>query len=366
MIWTHRAPRVRESRAGDGAAQVVVGVAVAAGKLWAGEPENLVDLRGSPSLRQQVPGDPPIDDAPVGLRKALADAPAFHTTLIDVAGYRHGDRGRVLGCRGGAGSLGWMRRRQGPGRQQQCFGSRCQTRRDVDDFHPGGVAGGCAARGLLIGEAGEPSQVTPVGAGAIASISQRQQPAGSGRHRRFQGCGAEVNPGLQMAGAGLQYHTGVMPMGAHGGDRRRRRTIQVDQNVACVLVAGVGLHIDVASFTVAHAQKPDGGRVPQLLRGPQPFTWKRSPSRMMNQTDQVQLLGHGRELPANGLQGDKKSAVVHDRNSVVVTNRRTMDFQRTASCVLTVCLSRGGRRSVGDLSLAAHRCRFPLGRLGCL
>src|SRR5438876_10992391 len=64
---------------------------------------------------------------------------------------------------------------------------------------------------------------------------------------------------------------------------------------------------------------------------------------MVNQTDQVQLVGHGGELPANGLQSEKETAVVHDRNVVVETNRRTMNFQRAAECVLTSCLSPGGR-----------------------
>jgi hypothetical protein len=54
MIGTHRAGRERESRTGDGAAQVVVGVAVTAGKVRAGEAENFVHLGGSPTLPQQV------------------------------------------------------------------------------------------------------------------------------------------------------------------------------------------------------------------------------------------------------------------------------------------------------------------------
>jgi len=69
MIRTHRTARKGESRAGDGAAQVVVGVAVAAGKVGAGKPENFVHLGRSPTLPQQVPRDPPIDDAPVRLGK---------------------------------------------------------------------------------------------------------------------------------------------------------------------------------------------------------------------------------------------------------------------------------------------------------
>ena len=49
------------------------------------------------------------------------------------------------------------------------------------------------------------------------------------------------------------------------------------------------------------------------------------------------------ELERKGLQSEKETAVVHDRNFAVETNRRTMNFQRTANCVLTVCLSPGGR-----------------------
>ena len=83
MIGPHSAPGGRKSRAGDGAAQVVVGVAVAAGKLRAGEPENFVYLGGSPTSGQQASGDPQVDDAPVGLREAIADVPARHTIPID-------------------------------------------------------------------------------------------------------------------------------------------------------------------------------------------------------------------------------------------------------------------------------------------
>ena len=129
MICTHRAPRVGESGAGDGAAQVVVGVAVVAGKLWAGEPQNPLRLGGSPSLREQVPGDPQIDDAPVGLRKAFADVPSLHTALIDLGGDRHGDTdwGSTLQARVGVGGQSRRRRHQCSGRQQQCLGSRRQT-----------------------------------------------------------------------------------------------------------------------------------------------------------------------------------------------------------------------------------------------
>src|SRR6266852_6677029 len=75
-----------------------------------------------------------------------------------------------------------------------------------------------------------------------------------------------------------------------------------------------------------------------------------------------QLARHGGELSANGLQGEKETAVVHDRNSAVETNRRTMNFQRTANCVLTVCLSPGGRFRC---TLGARRRRSSVRALPC-
>src|SRR5947208_10964098 len=194
-----------------------------------------------------------------------------------------------------------------------------------------------------MGKAGEPTQMTPVGAGAIASIGKRQQLAGAGRQRRFQRRGAESNPGLQMTGAGLQHHTGVMPLGAHGGDHCWLCPIQVDENVTGVLAPSVRLNVDVASFAVASAQKSDRGSAAQLVCCPKSFTRKGPPRLVVNQADQVQLVRHRCELPANGLQSEKESAVVHDRHFAVETDRRTMNLQRTANCVLTVCLSPGGK-----------------------
>ena len=188
----------------------------------------------------------------------------------------------------------------------------------------------------------EPSQVTPVRAGQIAVIGARQQPAGCSRHRRFQRRGAEANPSLQMAGAGLQHHTRVMSVGAHDLHDHRSSTIQVDENIACVLVSGVGLDVHVASLAVANAQKPDGSRTHQITRRPKPFSGKRTTRLVVNQANQIQLVGHRRELATDGMPSQKKSTV-HDRNVAIETTRRTMNSQRTANSVLTVCLTSGGR-----------------------
>ena len=146
--------------------------------------------------------------------------------------------------------------------------------------------------------------------------------------------------------------SGVMPVGAHGGDGCRPRAIQVDENVTGVLVAGVGLHIDVATFTVAHAQEPDCGRGSQLLGSPKPFPRECLAGPVVNQADQVEVVGHGGQLFTNGLQGEKETTIFHDRHFAVGTNRRTMNSQRTAHCVLTVCLSRGGRGSLRAIAAA--------------
>src|SRR5205807_6884809 len=106
-----------------------------------------------------------------------------------------------------------------------------------------------------------------------------------------------------------------------------------------------------APFAVAHTQKADSGSAAQLFRCPKSFARKRIPGLMVNQTNQVQLVGHGGELSADGMQSEKETAVVHDRNFAVETNRRTMNFQRTANCVLTVCLSPGGRFRCGHRNL---------------
>ena len=208
----------------------------------------------------------------------------------------------------------------------------------MDEFHPRGVAVQGASRGFLIGESGEPSQVTPVGAGRIATIAARQVPAGRGRHSRFQRRGTEANPSLQMAGAGLHDHTRIMPVGAHAVDGRRIRMIQIDENIAGVLVAGVGLNIDVTTLAVASAQKADRSGAGQLGCGPEPFAGKRPTSLVVNQTDQVELVGHCRQLPANGLPSEKETAVFHDRNFAVGTNRRTMNLSADGELCLN-CLS---------------------------
>jgi len=134
---------------------------------------------------------------------------------------------------------------------------------------------------------------------------------------------------------------GVMSVGAHAVQHHGIWAVQVNQDVARVSIVGVGLNVDITSLTVANPQKSDGSSTDQLTGSPKPFSGERAMCWLMNQADQIQLVGHGCELAANGLPGEKNSAVVHDRNLAIGTTRRTMNSQRTANSVLTRCLSPG-------------------------
>src|SRR5437879_13553074 len=97
--------------------------------------------------------------------------------------------------------------------------------------------------------------MAPVDAGRIASIETRQLSANFGGHGRLERSGANVDPGLEIAGAGLQHHTGLMPMGAHGVDDPRIGSIQVHQNVAGVAVEGAKGEGNVETLAAASSQE---------------------------------------------------------------------------------------------------------------
>ena len=343
MMWqAHRSPWGGKRGACHGAAQVILGIAVASGKMGTGEAQDGLDLNSGPALRQQVSGDPEIYDAPIRLRKAFANVPSLHTSLVDGDGRCGVDRVRIRCGPVDRARRGGRLYRFADGLQQRLAATR-QTGTGVDESHPRGVAVGCVSCGLLIGESSEPSQVTPVGAGRIATVEMCQVPAGGSRHGRLQGRGAEVDPRLKMARAGLHHHTRVMSVAAHEVDSRRIGTIQIDQTEASVSVSGVGVKIDVTPLAVASPQKADGSGAHQLGGCPESFAGKWTARSVVNQADQIEIAGHCGQLSANGLPGEKETAVFHDRHFALGTNRRTMDIQRTANCVLTVCLSRGGK-----------------------
>jgi len=333
--------------AGQGAPQVVGGSAMAARKSRTAESQNLLDVSSRHAARQQSARYPQVHDAPVRLRKSLHDMPAPHAALVDLGCLRAGQapwrsppfqqsQRRCTGTRSVVVWGGWR-----ASDLQESFGLARQTGSRVHDFHPRRIAVGLAAVGLLIGETGEPAQMTPVRTGTIAAIKMRQMPAHLGSEGRFQGSGTDMHPSLPMARAGLDDHTRLMPISPHRRQRRGIGVIQVDENEAGIPVLRIGVDVHIASLAVTHPQKADGREVGQLTGSPQPFSGKRPLGRIVNQTDEIKVAGHGRQLAADGLRGERQTEIEHAPNSGIELGCRTMNCQRAVNSVLTHCLSQG-------------------------
>jgi len=117
---------------------------------------------------------------------------------------------------------------------QEAFGLARQTSSGVHDLHPRRIAIGLASVWFLIGESGEPAQMTPIGAGAVAAIEVRQVPAQDSSESRLQGSRADMNPGLPMTATGLKHDARFVAVVAHRRQRRGIGLIQVDQDIAAL------------------------------------------------------------------------------------------------------------------------------------
>jgi hypothetical protein len=62
---------------------------------------------------------------------------------------------------------------------------------------------------------------------------------------RFQGRGADANPSLEMARAGLEHHARLMAIGPHKRQHISSGVIQIEENIAGIAMLGVGEKIDV-------------------------------------------------------------------------------------------------------------------------
>ncbi len=203
----------RKSGTCQSATQIVFRIAVVAGKMRTSQTENSFHLGRRYVDGQQFSSEPQIDDAPVGLGKALPNVPALHPVLVDSDGSLGSNRGPWVTYAGEVvGSNPRCRHRlpchQLRGRRQQVLGAR-ENRTGFDNLYPRSVTADRTSRELLVGEASQSSQVTPVGAGQVATISMSQLFAYGRRQGRFQRCGADANPSLEMARAGPEHHAGV-------------------------------------------------------------------------------------------------------------------------------------------------------------
>jgi hypothetical protein len=150
-----------------------------------------------------------------------------------------------------------------------------------------------------------------------------------------------MEPSLEMAGAGLYDDARIKPARAHGFHHGRLGAIEIDQNVACVLASGVGVNVDGAARAIAGSQELDDRRTRHLIGSPESLTGPGPSGPVVNQAGSLGIAASRRRMACQV----GKTAVFHDRNPATKTNRRTMDLQRTANRVLTVCLTPGGRPS---------------------
>jgi hypothetical protein len=82
--------------------------------------------------------------------------------------------------------------------------------------------------------------MAPIRAGTIGTVAGCQIGGEGSGYRRLQGSQADTNPSLQMAGAGAQHDTRLMPVGAHRLDDVVIGAIQIDENVVSIAVTGKG------------------------------------------------------------------------------------------------------------------------------
>ena len=303
----------------EGAAQVIVGEGVVARKARAAEPNNGVDLGQRRTTAQQLLGDPLVGDAPIGLGEALWNPQPVQPSLVDGGGHRRGE-GWIRRAQGGSrasrprGALGQRQEavlEPALGGLDQCGAMGGQARLSVEEFHPGSVAVPPPPLGFLVGEAGESSQMTPIGAGRVCSIEAGQFSADWCGYRGLQRRGTDLHPGLQMAGAGLEHDAGLMTTSAHGVDGLSVSVVQIDQDIAGVTAPGEGVQVDIPSLTVASAEKPYRAPVGQQAGRPQPLSRASDSGRVLYESDQIELVRHGRQLTADGLKGDEESAILH-------------------------------------------------------
>jgi len=233
------------------------------------------------------------------------------------------------------------------GGTQQILGGTGQDGTGFDDFDPRSRTRGNTTCEFLIREARQSAQVTPVGAGQIASISVSQLLTDGGRYGSFQGSGADANPSLKMARASLQHYTRLMAVASQERKNLGSGVIQVEKNIAGVAMLGIGQKINIMTLKVACAEKTHHRSACQMTRIPNPFSRTRFSGEAMNHADEIEIIRHGRELAAHGVPGKKKSAIAHGHENAIKASGGYNDFSANGNNPLnSVSQSRGAPQEV--------------------
>jgi hypothetical protein len=317
-----------------------------AGKIGASQADDSFHLSWRYVHGEQFSSEPQIDDAPINLGKAFLNMPALQPGSVNTRGSlrRHlaflaDVQARIhpmRRCR-----RGWLCQDLHGG-TQQILGGTGQDGTRFDDFDPRSKTPGSTACEFLIPEARQSSQVTPVGAGQIASISLRQLFTDGSRYGRFQGSGADANPSLKMARASLQDHTRLMAIASHESEHLGSGMIQVEENIAGVAMLGIGQKINIMTLKIACAQKAHHRSMRQVTCIPNPFSWARFSGEAMNHANEVEIIRHRRELALHGVPRKKESAIAHEHENALEASRDYNDFSLNGNNPLkSVSQSRG-------------------------
>ena len=326
LIHTARVTRGRRKRTAcqltksscQRATQVILGVSVMTGKIRTAATKQICNgSHGCPSS-QQLLGDPLVGNAPIGVRESLWNPQPLQPGLIDFGGRRKGTacgdhqlaraRGGRRSIRGdGAGKVPYLSL---GGLYQQSTFSR-QANLCVQESHPWTVPIALAPEGFLVGEPGQPSQMTPVGAGQVTSVSVCQLSGDDCGYGRSQADRTDLNPSLEVAGAGLKHHARLMTIGTHQLECGRIGVVQIQQDVAGVPVVSIGLKVYVTAFTIANAQESYCRLLAQLGGRPEPFARECGSGDVVNQPNQIEIMWHRGELSSNAAQGKEQTTIKH-------------------------------------------------------
>jgi hypothetical protein len=294
------------------ATQVVLGVPMTTRKSWSAATQQIRDRSYGCSLSQPFFGDPLVGNTPIRRGESLWNPQPLQPSLINVESFRGGTGGgehrlagewRGSGSGDGAGdaphlSLCGLYQRSALGRQADL---------GVPESHPGSISIALAPEGFLVGDPGQPSQRTPVGAGLVGAVGVGQL-SGDGGRGRLQADRADLNPSLEMTGAGLEHHTGWMRVDSHPCERPHpcgpgcSRSFGLQHRAEGIRH---GPH-DCARAGIVPST-PDPNWVAVQSRSP-----REGPSGgVVNQLNQIEIMRHRRELASDGAQREEQASIEH-------------------------------------------------------
>lgn len=304
-VKSHSAGEGGKRSASKSSPDIVAGVCVTAGEAGAGQPDNAGHACGGNALGQQVPDHPQVDDTPVGVGVALGDSPTGDQAAVDGASLVGVD-----GCETQIRISGLVKITGDRGVEQQ-LGVGRQAGGGMQDGDPGSAPVAVAALGLAVGETGEPTHVIPADRAGISAVGSGQAPGDGRGQQRVDGGTADPDPSLQPPGAGPDHGAGLEAVAAHTVHGGKAARVQVDQDVARVGHAREGHEVDIVAFAIAGAEEAKSGPGTDLGASPDPVAGQCTTGAVVNQPEEVKLVGKRAQEPSGGAHRNHQAEVTH-------------------------------------------------------